>query len=304
MESRYNRIDIRINSRGGEVYAGIAIFNALRQSRANITIYIDGIAASMASVIASSRRPVYMSRYARLMIHSVSGAAWGDKDALLQTANELASMEDTLSGIYAERSGKTKEEIKSLFFDGKDHWLTAEEALQMRLIDDIYDTDPLPENSTVEEVYAICQNRLNTNNNMLKDLLRKRPSFAALADEEAMLGHIAHLEAEADRALQLAEQVTDLSGRVQEFEDRERVALQTGITALLDAAIADGRIKEPQRASYAALLEKDFDNAKGILESLPRARRVTGDLSDTSRNAQDSASPWEDRMEEIKNKLK
>ena len=80
IEARYPKVDIRINSMGGEVYAGIAIFNAIRNSRADITIYIDGIAASIASVIAASGKPVYMSRFARLMVHSISGGCYGDKD--------------------------------------------------------------------------------------------------------------------------------------------------------------------------------------------------------------------------------
>ena len=58
------KVDVRINSNGGEVYSGIAIFNALKNSKADITIYVDGIAASMASVIALCGKPVQMSRYA------------------------------------------------------------------------------------------------------------------------------------------------------------------------------------------------------------------------------------------------
>lgn len=73
IEAVYKKVDIRVNSMGGEVYSGIAIFNALRGSKADVNIYIDGIAASIASVIASCGKPVHMSRYARLMVHSVSG---------------------------------------------------------------------------------------------------------------------------------------------------------------------------------------------------------------------------------------
>lgn len=59
------RIDIRINSNGGDVFSGIAIYNAIRQSNADIRLYVDGVAASMASVIALCGKPVEMSRYAR-----------------------------------------------------------------------------------------------------------------------------------------------------------------------------------------------------------------------------------------------
>ena len=75
-EAAYKSIDVRINSNGGEVYTGIAIFNALRNSKADIRIFVDGIAASMASVIALCGKPVQMSKYARLMLHSVSGGCY------------------------------------------------------------------------------------------------------------------------------------------------------------------------------------------------------------------------------------
>ena len=72
-ESEGRRIDVRINSVGGEVYAALAIFNALRASRADITIYIDCLAASAASVIAGCGRRVKIASNGRLMIHSVRG---------------------------------------------------------------------------------------------------------------------------------------------------------------------------------------------------------------------------------------
>ena len=79
-EASGKRIDVRINSNGGDVYTGIAIFNALRGSKADIHIYVDGIAASMASVIALCGKPVEMSKYARLMLHSVSGGVLRQQD--------------------------------------------------------------------------------------------------------------------------------------------------------------------------------------------------------------------------------
>ncbi len=164
LEAEYNHIDVRINSMGGEVYAGLAIFNAFRNSKADIRIYVDGIAASMGSVIASSRRPLYMSKYARLMLHSVRGGAWGNISDLKEMIIHLESLEDTLADIYAERTGKAKDEIKTMFFDGKDHWLTAPEALALGLIDGIYDTEPVAEDLAPEQIYTVYQNRLNTNN--------------------------------------------------------------------------------------------------------------------------------------------
>ena len=196
IEATYPKVDVRINSMGGEVYAGIAIFNALRNSRADITIYIDGIAASIASVIAACGKPVHMSRFARLMIHSVSGGCWGDKDDLRKCIDEIDALEGTLADIYASRTGKTAGEVRAEWFDGEEHWFTADEALAAGLVDGVYDTEPVPEDSTPRQVYEIYQNRLNPDK-MLIDELKKRPSFANVAGDEEVLTRVGRLETEA-----------------------------------------------------------------------------------------------------------
>lgn len=114
-------VEIRINSNGGEVYAGIAIFNALRNCDGNVNIYVDGVAASIASVIALCGKPVKMSRFARLMLHRVCGHCNGTVEDMQMCIDEMKSLEDTLCQIYSIRCGQTPEEIKDAYFDGKDH---------------------------------------------------------------------------------------------------------------------------------------------------------------------------------------
>lgn len=180
------RIHVRINSNGGEVYSGIAIFNALRHSQADIRIYVDGIAASMASVIALCGKPVEMSKYARLMLHSVSGGCYGNKQDLQRCMEEIESLEGSLSEIYAERLGMSKEEVKQTYFDGEDHWLTAKEALDLGFIDDIYDADPVPADSTPAQIYTLFNNRLvepqkNREDMNLEDV-KKTPALQGLRE--------------------------------------------------------------------------------------------------------------------------
>ena len=73
---------------------------------------------------------------------------------------EIESLEGSLSEIYAERLGRSKEELKQTYFDGEDHWLTAKEALDLVFIDDIYDADPGPADSTPAQIYTLFNNRL------------------------------------------------------------------------------------------------------------------------------------------------
>lgn len=301
-ESAYGKIDVRINSNGGDVYAGIAIFNALKNSKADITIYVDGIAASMASVIALCGKPVHMSRYSRLMLHSVMGGCYGNKNEMRRCIEEIESLEDTLCEMYAARLGKEKDEIKTTYFDGTDHWLRADEALTLGLIDGIYDADPVPEDSTPDQVFQIFNNRLNKPQNeeqMNLDELKKRPHFKNCASDEDFLREIGVLETEAGKVPGLNTEVTRLTGELKVFQDKVKADEETSRNKLLDDAQNDGRIDANTRPVFENLLKKDRENGEKALEKMTPKRKVMNDLHV---NPTDE-SPWNKRQREIKEKL-
>lgn len=301
-EALTGKVDVRINSNGGEVYSGIAIFNALKNSKADITIYVDGIAASMASVIALCGKPVQMSRYARLMLHSVQGGCYGNKEEMRGCIREIESLEDTLCEMYAARMGKDKEEIRSLYFDGKDHWLRADEALALGLIDGIYDADPVPEDSTPEQVFQIFNNRLQqpqNENDMNLDELKKRPRFTNCATDDDFLREIGLLETEAGKVPSLNAEVDHLKGELKVFQDKAEADDAAARKQLLDAAEKDGRIDASTRPIYENLLAKDRENGEKALEKLSPKRRVMTDV----RTEPDNEGPWNKRMREIQEKL-
>lgn len=152
-------IEVRINSNGGEVFAGIAIFNALRNCEGDVKIFVDGVAASMASVIALCGKHVEMSRYARLMIHRVSGGCFGNADDMQKCIVQLEEIEDTICEMYAPKLKMKPEEIRAKYFDGGEHWITAQEALKLGLINGIYDTDTVPTGTRPEDIYNTFNNR-------------------------------------------------------------------------------------------------------------------------------------------------
>nr|WP_320037179.1 head maturation protease, ClpP-related [uncultured Bacteroides sp.] len=305
LESEYKNIDFRINSEGGEVYSGIAIINAIRNSNANITMYIDGIAASIASVIALCGKPLKMSKYAQLMIHSVQGGAYGTASDLSEVINNIKSLEDTLAQMIADKCGKPKEDIISMYFDGKDHWLTAQQAYDMGLVDEIYDVEePLPAYvNTPKQIYTIFQNRLITsqkNKQMFEDL-RKRPSFANCADDAAVLQHIAVLEEGAAKVPDLENEITDLKGKITVFLNKAKEAEEAEIKTIVDTAIAEERFTEKQRPTYTALLKADRTNGQAAIESLKPKKRVMTNLHQPEEGGKGA---WTARMEEIANKNK
>ena len=128
-------IDVRINCRGGMVFEGIAIYNALRLHKASIHVKIDGLAASIASVIAMAGDTVTMAENSMMMIHNPYGWASGDAEAMRKTADVMDKIADSIAVSYTGRTGKTIEEMKALMDD--ETWFTAAEALEIGLVDQV-----------------------------------------------------------------------------------------------------------------------------------------------------------------------
>lgn len=130
-----DEMTVRINSYGGSVSDGIAIHNAIKRHKATVTIVIDGIAASIASLIAMAGDRVEMADNALMMIHAPWGGAMGNSAAMRQYADLLDTWADAMAVSYAGKTGRDKTEILSLLTDGIDHWYTAEQALTEQFID-------------------------------------------------------------------------------------------------------------------------------------------------------------------------
>lgn len=128
-------INVRLNSRGGMVFEGIAIYNALRLHKANIHVTIEGLAASIASVIAMAGDTVTIAENAMIMIHNPYGWAQGDAEAMRKTAEVMDKIADSIAVSYTARTGKTIEDMKALM--ESETWFTAQEALAMGLVDQI-----------------------------------------------------------------------------------------------------------------------------------------------------------------------
>lgn len=129
----HQRLDIRINSNGGSVFDGLAIYNALRQHPARKVVHVDGIAASIASVIAMAGDEIRMGEGAWMMIHDPSGLTHGTAEQMRETANLLDGIKDQLVAIYALRTGQDEEVITAMM--AAETWLTAADAINHKFAD-------------------------------------------------------------------------------------------------------------------------------------------------------------------------
>jgi ATP-dependent Clp protease, protease subunit len=128
-------LTVRINSPGGSVFDGVAIYNALKRHDARVTVWIDGIAASIASVIAMAGDEVIMPENAMLMIHDPSALVIGTAADMRGMAEALDKMKAGMVAAYRDKSGRDDAEIEALMRD--ETWLSAKEALNLGLADRI-----------------------------------------------------------------------------------------------------------------------------------------------------------------------
>lgn len=133
------RIQLRINSAGGDVFAAQAIAHALRETGATVIAHIDGLAASAASVVAMAADEISMAEGAFLMIHNAWTMAIGNANDLLDTAALLEKIDRSLAIQYSQRSGMAPDEIQQLM--DAETWFTAQEALAAKLVDRIASTN-------------------------------------------------------------------------------------------------------------------------------------------------------------------
>ena len=128
-------LDVYINSPGGDVFAGYAIYNILRRHPARVTVHVDGLAASAASVVAMAGDRIVMPAASMMMVHRAWTLACGDAARLLDIAAELERVDGQLAQIYADRTGKAIEDIKALM--AAETWMTGAEALALGFCDEV-----------------------------------------------------------------------------------------------------------------------------------------------------------------------
>lgn len=158
------KILVRINSPGGDVFDGLAIYNALQAHAAEVTCQIDGIAASAASVIALAGSKTTIAENAMVMCHCAWSIGIGNSADMRAMADVLEKIDAQLAGIYARKTGKGVEDCTAMMVgEGKADgtWFTAEEAKAFGLVDEIIvpaepaEPETPPENATRQRINAM-----------------------------------------------------------------------------------------------------------------------------------------------------
>ncbi|WP_299154504.1 head maturation protease, ClpP-related [uncultured Acinetobacter sp.] len=146
---------VNINSPGGDVFEGLAIYNLLREYKGHVTVRVLGVAASAASFIAMAADEIQIARAGFFMIHNAWTGLWGNRNDLRETADFLEQIDDTIADIYHVRSGLSMDELTADM--DKERWINGRDAIDSGFADAFLPSDVVVEdtkNFTKEKVAA------------------------------------------------------------------------------------------------------------------------------------------------------
>ena len=253
-------MNIHINCVGGDVFDGMAIYNIIKKRTAETTVYIEGIAASMGSVIALAADNVVMAENSLFMIHNAWGGAMGESKELKKTANLLEKISNEIADIYIKKTKLPYDRVKEMM--DEETWLNADEALELGFIDSISDAIKVAakydvskfKNITNEEISSKLNINLKSKkmtdelktwfNGKIEDIIARVKSEntdsveakseveVTIADEADILNKFVDFEAK----------VTELNGSIAELEGEKETLTDEveRLNALLSKANAKG----------------------------------------------------------------
>ena len=252
-------MNLHLNCVGGDVFEGMAIYNVIKKRKAKTTVYIEGIAASMGSVIALAADEVIMAENSLFMIHNAFGGAMGEAKEMRKTAAVLDKISNEIADIYTKKTNLPFGKIKEMM--DEETWLTADEAFELGFVDSISDAIKVAAKYDISKFKNITnkeiQNKLNINlksktmteelknwfNSKVEDIIARVKSDnvvddkveevqVTIADEMEVSEKLTSFEA---KVTELNESITDLEG------EKETLTEEVGrLTALLSKAEAGG----------------------------------------------------------------
>ena len=276
-----------VNSEGGEVIQGSALFNYLDRTDIEVEWVVDGVAASMmAMLISNPKHKVKAAKYASFMYHRVQGSCYGNSDEVRNLAAMIDTFEKSLVDMMASRMKVDAASVKKEFFtDGLDHWMNAEEAMRRGLVDEIISG----KNITSPKELLSSKDVFNFYNKQLINYKQNQKSMITNKAEIGKLLNIAEAEVNDDSVMTAVKNVlksnSELQNQLKTVKD-ENASLKNQIgelnnakvKSLIDKAIAEKKFGEDERDSYTRLANTDFELAEKMIGKMKGVERIVDHL--------------------------
>ena len=294
-------IVLSINSPGGSVFDGVAIYNALKRHPALITVRIEGVAASMAGAVAMAGDHIIMPGNAMFMLHDPMGIVAGNSHEMKQYAELLDKLKNGLVAAYANKSGLDREEVEEMM--AEETWLTAEEAHEKGFADAV--EDPIQMAASFD---------LSKFRNAPADAGRKRGPAASTAvqKENPMTDSIDPAIEPETAGTEVAPVETVAEPAAEEPKAQETVTLAVAVEPAGDIA---ARVRQEARDIMAACkLAGKIDKADGfiaegkslsdVVAALQADRPATEEISARHNPKPDQPASWAKSVEKVNARVK
>ena len=272
-------IEIRVNSPGGDVFEGVTIYNMLRNYSGNVRVIVDGLAASIASVIALGGDDIVMNQGSFFMIHNPWSGAMGEANDFRKQADVLDSIRNQLLGIYQAATGLSEEEIITMM--DEETWLTAEQAVEMGF-------------ATSQETFTKVAASLNFSNKT-RYFFNKTPTELVQMNKKEEVIHNEVAEAE---LAEVETEETALEELENEIEESEEFAeLEFVAEAELEEEIEDEDL-EDELEEEVDELEEEYEEEITYTEEevLARIEMALEEESDRQEQIRNMAFPGQEEL--------
>lgn len=302
------QINLHINSAGGSVFDGMSVVGAIRSIQTPVTAYVDGVAASMAAVIAVACDRVVMYDYAKLMIHNPEYES--SRSLSAKEKKMLMACTEMLAKILSRR-GHQEQQITELM--AAETWFSASEALERNLCDEVLSSGRNEwKDATTDELINLITNQYKQNQMKITAQLAAALAIAATASDEqitAAVEQVVEANATLKKEKEAAEtRATTAENKLAEIEKEQAAALKAEADTLVESAVKDGRIDAAGKAAFVALFEKDHASAKASLAAIPVRQPIAAALGASDGKEDLCAMSWDTldksgRLAELKAKF-
>lgn len=272
-------IEVEINSPGGSVFEGIAIYNKIAANADKVTTIVSGIAYSMGAVIAMAGKTRKAYKNATIMIHNVSGGAYGNAKDLRSALEMMDALDNSLVESIAQFTGLTSEDVKAKWFDYSDHTLSAQAAMDAGLLTEVIDlaAENVPSNLTAmsqKELFAYFaklnnpaqeQNFLAKLTNFLNNKLAPNtPPIQVVTEPENNLSDMKIIINKSAAAV-----VAALGLQFTETETEQEVDLTAEHINTLNAALSTAQTSLTEAQNNVTTLTSERNDYKAKYEATP-----------------------------------
>lgn len=312
-DGKHDVLNVHINTKGGSVFDGNDIYNVLARAKSTINIQVDGLAASMGSIIMLPGHKVSMTKSSFVMTHAPSGSVYGNAKDMKAAATLLNKLEKNFLEKYSAKTGKKEEDLQYLL-DG-DNWLDAEECLQLGLIDEIVpdvftkddinmlkdlkvaasmkDTDPFIMGINAKKT-TIDNNKNQLN---MKKQLMTAFAFLAIANLQEDSSDTAFVNAITDHVDALRKDAENKQKEIDTLKAKIDGDKVKAVEDAVEAAVKAGKIEAAKKESFVKIgNDSGIDSLNAVLESIQPRETIIGRISGKGGSTKPKMS-WDEYQE-------